>query len=80
MKMHIPGDRTLTLYQSKQRGRLYWYVCWLDDNGRARHSYIGKVLPGMLLSYWIGVQVAQDQLQGAIKREMAKLGRMEITR
>ncbi len=66
--MVIPMDgRTLTLYQSKQRGRLYWYVCWMDDQGKVRHHYLGKTLPDALMQPLLRAQMAQDQLQAAIR-------------
>lgn len=66
--MELPKDnRTLTLYQSRQRGRLYWYACWTQDNGKQGSLYLGRTLPAVLQQAYANFQQAEATLQTAIR-------------
>lgn len=70
--MEIPTDRTLTLYQSRQRGRLYWYVTWHDDAGKRCSQYIGRKLTPVLQAAYVSYQSAFTALQATIKVEITR--------
>lgn len=66
----FPEGNTLTLYQSKQRRFLYWYVIWCkEDNGTRKETrvYIGKQLPPHLQEAYDHYQQAAQHLQAAIR-------------